>query len=120
MTGTTGPRRFELGQAYRNSQVSPKGTIVVTRAGTWGSGAYFQTRTPCCSLPARIDAATWAGTGAPYVCRGCGWKWAVHLALGAERLGQVARDARHPHIKADRAEWESTGTGTRPHRRRRA
>jgi X-X-X-Leu-X-X-Gly heptad repeat protein len=87
---------------------------------------------PCCNIAARVNAGLWAGTGAPYTYRSCGWKWgvylaqgavrlaqgAVRLAQGAVRLAQLPRGTKHPHIRANRAEWVSTGHGTAPRRRR--
>lgn len=112
------PRRFGLGEPYRASQTAPGGTIVVKYATPWGFGAMFATVTPCCNISARVNAELWAGTGAPYTCRRCGWKWEVFLARGAVRLEQLPRGTRHPRIRADRAEWVSTGHGTRPRRRK--
>jgi hypothetical protein len=114
---TAAPRRFELGERYRGSRVSRRGTVVVKAAKPWGSEAMFATVVPCCNIAARVNAALWAGTGAPYTCRSCGWKWDVYLAQGAVRLAQLPRGTKHPRIRADRAEWVSTGHGTRNYRR---
>jgi hypothetical protein len=115
---TAEPRRFGLGERYQHSSLAPRGTIVVKAAKPWGYDAMFATITPCCHLAARVNAAIWAGTGAPYTCRGCGWKWEVFLAQDGTRLQPgLPRDARHPHIKANQAEWVSRGYGTRPYRR---
>lgn len=112
------PQRFELGETFRASQLPPRGTTVVRVAVVHGYGAKFRSPSPCCGRSSLIDAAWWGGTGQLVTCNGCKWKWEVFLALGATRLEQQPRDAAHPHIHADRAEWVSTGHGTRPYHRR--
>lgn len=117
MTGM--PRRFELGEPFRASQTSPEGTIIVRRAIAYGYGAKFRSPSPCCARGSLIDAALWAGTGQHVTCNGCGWKWDVYLAApDGIRLPQQARDAAHPQIHCDRAEWVSRGFGKRPYNKK--
>lgn len=116
MTQNT-PRRFELLAPYQRSSLAPAGTVVVRYATAWGYGARFRTTSPCCYRASLIDAALWAGTGKHVTCTGCGWKWDVYLATGAGRLPQLPRDAAHPVISCDRAEWVSRGFGTRPYQK---
>jgi hypothetical protein len=113
------PHRFELGERYRASQASLRGTIVVRTAEPYGFGARFTTTSPCCRAVSRIDAvdASWGDTGTFVTCSGCGWKWTVHLALDGTRLPRIPGDAAHPHIKANQAEWVSRGFGTRRRQR---
>jgi hypothetical protein len=123
MTTAEGPRRFELGEEYRSGQLAPRGTTVVRPATPWGQRACFATSTPCCNAGVRVNAASLAAPPGEaawehVTCRGCKWKWKVYLAWGAQRLATVDRDARHPGIRCDRAEWESRGHGTRPYTRR--
>jgi hypothetical protein len=116
------PRRFELGDRFRVSQASARGTVVVRAAEPYGFGARFTTASPCCSENSRIDAidASWGGAGTHVICRGCGWKWIVHLTRDGTRITGLPETAAHPDIRADRAEWVSQGYGRRVHRRRRA
>lgn len=115
------PRRYGLDEPFRRSQLGLAGTTVVRIAVPYGYGDRFRTPSPCCGRTSLISAvdASYHGSGSFVTCRGCQWKWAVHLALGETRLRDVPPDARHPHITADRAEWVSRGSGTRPYRRRR-
>lgn len=107
-------RRFELNEPYRNIWLGPKGTTVVRPAKAWGYDAFFETPSPCCGRFSRICAVTWAGIGSDVTCRGCGWKWHVYLAgPDGKRLESLPRNAGHPHIRADRAEWVSSGWGAR-------
>jgi hypothetical protein len=74
------PRRFELNENYRASQLAPAGTVVVRRAETYGLKARFATWSPCCSAEVRVNASVWAQTGAHVTCKSCRWKWEVFLA----------------------------------------
>jgi hypothetical protein len=121
MTDTTAPLRFEIGEQFSLSRASRRGTVIVRQATPYGFGARFRTTSPCCGRGSLIDAAMTAGTpaGELVTCRGCGWKWATYLALDGERLPELPRDAIHPHIRCNQAEWVSRGFGTRPYRKRR-
>lgn len=112
------PRRFELHESYKLTQLAQRGTIVVKSAQSYGHDAYFTSATPCCGKTVRINAAVWSGIGAPVACRGCGWKYYAYLANEDGFLPVIDRERKHPHIRCDRVEWESRGYGTKPYHRR--
>lgn len=120
------PRRFEIGERYRPAQMATSGTVIVRDAWAYGYGDLFAAETPCCRTAVRVSAtdATWRGQlsqapGAARTCRGCGWKWYVHLAVDGRRLAPVPEGTRNLDIDANQAEFTSRGRRTRPYRRRR-
>lgn len=113
------PRRIGIGEPFRPAQAAGAGTIIVREAAPYGTRAVFATQTPCCSRNAQVNAVAWGAMGAPHTCADCGWKWYVYLALDGQRIPDPPRDARHPDISADQAEWESRGFGREPRRARR-
>ena len=116
MMTDTAPRRFGLGEPFRPAQAAEAGTIIVMPAAPFGQRAVFATRTPCCQRNAQVSAVSWGAAGAPHTCADCGWKWTVYLALNGQRIADPPRDARHPAIAADQAEWVSRGFGREPGR----
>lgn len=114
--GTTAqPLRYGLGEIPDSLKMGRKGTIVVRPAIAAGDADKFRTTSPCCEMGSLVSAAIFAGIGKLVTCRECGWKWDVWLSFSGKRLPLLDREARHPNIQCNEAEWVSKGYGT--HRR---
>lgn len=93
MTTTPQPRRFEVGEDYRLSQLRPG--VIVVRQVSHGT-ATVSSGSPCCLRTATVDYwsitanqrhyATYGVGGLRHSkkCSGCGWKYDIHIPADTE------------------------------------